>query len=157
MADEQAGLPVADFIDALRAELRTAALAKDPDLQSNVGPVSVEFSPTGPTVRPASASSAAATSSAGMNTMLTMPMPPAPATASHSRRPCVEPGGKRSKPQPRMQLPPSTRKLRLPSAEDDPGIFYPRTLPSNGHQPSPAGVLLHQLLGTLLPEPAVRA
>ena len=43
MADEQAGLPVADFIDALRAELRTAALAKDPDLQFNVGPVSVEF------------------------------------------------------------------------------------------------------------------
>lgn len=43
MADEQAGLPVADFIDALRAELRTAALAKDPDLQFNVGPVSVEL------------------------------------------------------------------------------------------------------------------
>ena len=94
MADEQAGLPVVDFIDALRAELRTAALAKDPDLQSNVGPVSAEFRPTGPTVRPASASSAAATSSAGMNTMLTMPMPPAPATARRSRRPCMEPCGK---------------------------------------------------------------
>jgi hypothetical protein len=43
MADEPAGLPLADFIGALRAELRTAALAKDPQLQFNVGPVNVEF------------------------------------------------------------------------------------------------------------------
>jgi hypothetical protein len=52
---------------------------------------------------------------------------------------------------PRMQSPPSTRKPRLPSAEDHPGItpgsdgspirVHPRTLPSNGHQPSPTGVL----------------
>ena len=43
MADERAGLPLADFIGALRAELREAALAKDPQLQFNVGPVNVEF------------------------------------------------------------------------------------------------------------------
>jgi len=43
MADEPVGLPLADFIGALRAELRTAALAKDPQLQFNVGPVNVEF------------------------------------------------------------------------------------------------------------------
>jgi hypothetical protein len=43
MADEAGGLPLADFIGALRAELRAAALAKDPQLQFNVGPVSVEF------------------------------------------------------------------------------------------------------------------
>ena len=43
MADEPAGLPLADFIGALRAELRAAALAKDPQLQFNVGPVNVEF------------------------------------------------------------------------------------------------------------------
>ena len=43
MADEQVRLPLADFIDALRAELRAAALAKDPQLQFNVGPVTVEF------------------------------------------------------------------------------------------------------------------
>ena len=43
MADELAGLPLADFIGALRAELRAAALAKDPQLQFNVGPVNVEF------------------------------------------------------------------------------------------------------------------
>ena len=43
MANEPAGLPLADFIGALRAELRTAALAKDPQLQFNVGPVNVEF------------------------------------------------------------------------------------------------------------------
>lgn len=43
MTDERAGLPLSDFIAALRAELRTAALAKDPELQFNVGPVNVEF------------------------------------------------------------------------------------------------------------------
>ena len=43
MASETAGLPLADFIAALRAELRTAALAKDPQLQFNIGPVTVEF------------------------------------------------------------------------------------------------------------------
>jgi Trypsin-co-occurring domain 2 len=43
MASESAGLPLADFISALRAELRTAAVAKDPQLQFNVGPVTVEF------------------------------------------------------------------------------------------------------------------
>jgi len=43
MADEPAGLPLANFIGALRAELRTAALAKDLQLQFNVGPVNVEF------------------------------------------------------------------------------------------------------------------
>ena len=43
MANEPACLPLADFIGALRAELRTAALAKDPQLQFNVGPVTVEF------------------------------------------------------------------------------------------------------------------
>ena len=43
MANEPAGLPLADFIGALRAELRAAALAKDPELQFNVGPVNVEF------------------------------------------------------------------------------------------------------------------
>ena len=34
------------FIGALRAELRAAALAEDPQLQFNVGPVNVEFTPT---------------------------------------------------------------------------------------------------------------
>ena len=43
MVDEQAGLPLADFIGALRSELRAAALARDPELQFNVGPVTVEF------------------------------------------------------------------------------------------------------------------
>jgi Trypsin-co-occurring domain 2 len=43
MADEPTGVPLADFIGALRAELRAAALAKDPQLQFNVGPVTVEF------------------------------------------------------------------------------------------------------------------
>jgi len=43
MANGPAGLPLADFIGALRAELRTAALGKDPELQFNVGPVTVEF------------------------------------------------------------------------------------------------------------------
>jgi hypothetical protein len=43
MADERTGLPLSDFIGALRAELRAAAVAKDPELQFNVGPVSVEF------------------------------------------------------------------------------------------------------------------
>ena len=43
MAVEAVGLPLADFIAALRAELRAAALAKDPQLQFNVGPVNVEF------------------------------------------------------------------------------------------------------------------
>ena len=43
MAVEAVGLPLADFIAALRAELRAAALAKDPELQFNVGPVNVEF------------------------------------------------------------------------------------------------------------------
>ena len=43
MTDEPVGLPLADFIQALRTELRAAALGKDPQLQFNVGPVSVEF------------------------------------------------------------------------------------------------------------------
>jgi hypothetical protein len=43
MTDERAGLPLADFIGALRSELRAAALARDPELQFNVGPVTVEF------------------------------------------------------------------------------------------------------------------
>lgn len=43
MADEPAHLPLADFIEALRAELRAAAMAKDPQLQFNVGPATVEF------------------------------------------------------------------------------------------------------------------
>jgi hypothetical protein len=43
MAAERAGVPLADFIGALRTELRAAALAKDPELQFNVGPVTVEF------------------------------------------------------------------------------------------------------------------
>ena len=43
MPNEPVGLPLGDFIGALRAELRTAALAKDPQLQFNVGPVTIEF------------------------------------------------------------------------------------------------------------------
>jgi hypothetical protein len=43
MADEPTGLPLADFIGALRSELRKAALAKDPQLRFNVGPVTIEF------------------------------------------------------------------------------------------------------------------
>lgn len=43
MADEPVRLPLADFIDALREELRTAALAKDPQLQFNIGTVMVEL------------------------------------------------------------------------------------------------------------------
>ena len=43
MADERAGLPLVDFIGALRSDLRAAALARDPELQFNVGPVTVEF------------------------------------------------------------------------------------------------------------------
>ena len=43
MADERAGVPLAEFIGALRSELRTAALARDPQLQFNVGPVTVEL------------------------------------------------------------------------------------------------------------------
>lgn len=43
MADQPVRLPLSDFIDALRAELRAAALTKDPQLQFNVGPVTVEF------------------------------------------------------------------------------------------------------------------
>jgi hypothetical protein len=46
MPDESDGLPLADFIAALRAELRTAALEQDPDLQFNVGPVTVELTLT---------------------------------------------------------------------------------------------------------------
>jgi Trypsin-co-occurring domain 2 len=41
--DNAVGLPLSDFIGALRTELRTAGLAKDPQLQFNVGPVTVEF------------------------------------------------------------------------------------------------------------------
>ena len=43
MSKEPVGVPLADFIGALRAELRAAALTKDPQLQFNVGPVTVEF------------------------------------------------------------------------------------------------------------------
>ena len=43
MPEKSDGLPLADFIAALRAELRTAALERDPDLQFNVGPVTVEL------------------------------------------------------------------------------------------------------------------
>jgi Trypsin-co-occurring domain 2 len=43
MPDKSDGLPLADFIAALRTELRTAALEQDPDLQFNVGPVTVEL------------------------------------------------------------------------------------------------------------------
>jgi len=43
MTNEPDRLPLADFIAALRTELRAAALAKDPDLQFNVGPVTLEL------------------------------------------------------------------------------------------------------------------
>ena len=43
MTSEPDRLPLADFIAALRTELRAAALAKDPDLQFNVGPVTLEL------------------------------------------------------------------------------------------------------------------
>jgi hypothetical protein len=43
MAGDGAGLPLADFIGALRSELRSAALARDAELQFNVGPVTVEL------------------------------------------------------------------------------------------------------------------
>jgi hypothetical protein len=43
MTDDSLRLPLADFIAALRSELRTAALTKDPELQFNVGPVTVEL------------------------------------------------------------------------------------------------------------------
>ncbi len=43
MTNESVGLPLADFIGALRTELRNAALARDPQLQFNIGPVTVEF------------------------------------------------------------------------------------------------------------------
>jgi len=39
MADEPAGVPVADVTGALQAELRAAALARDPRLPFNAGPV----------------------------------------------------------------------------------------------------------------------
>lgn len=44
MADVQAQpIPVADFIAALRGELKTARAERDPDLPLEVGPVTVEF------------------------------------------------------------------------------------------------------------------
>jgi len=43
MPNESARLPLADFIAALRAELRAAAMEKDPELQFNVGPATVEL------------------------------------------------------------------------------------------------------------------
>jgi NTP-dependent ternary system trypsin peptidase co-occuring protein len=43
MADAPVGLSLADFVGALRAELRAATLVRDPQLQFNVGPVNVEF------------------------------------------------------------------------------------------------------------------
>jgi len=43
MTDQPVRLSLADFIEALRAELRAAAMTKDPQLQFNVGPVTVEF------------------------------------------------------------------------------------------------------------------
>lgn len=43
MTDKPVRLPPADFIAALRTELRAAAVAKDPQLQFNVGPTTIEF------------------------------------------------------------------------------------------------------------------
>jgi NTP-dependent ternary system trypsin peptidase co-occuring protein len=43
MSDESGRLPLADFIEAFRAELRAAGMARDPQLQFNVGPATVEF------------------------------------------------------------------------------------------------------------------
>jgi hypothetical protein len=43
MTDKPVRLPLADFIAALRTELRAAALAKDSQLQFNVGLTTVEF------------------------------------------------------------------------------------------------------------------
>ena len=43
MAKDLPRLRLADFIDALRTELRAAALQKDPQLQFNVGPVTIQF------------------------------------------------------------------------------------------------------------------
>lgn len=36
-------VPLADFLSALRSELKTARAERDPDLQLEVGPVTVEF------------------------------------------------------------------------------------------------------------------
>lgn len=46
MPDKSEGMPLAEFIAALRAELRTAALEQAQDLQFNVGPVTVELTLT---------------------------------------------------------------------------------------------------------------
>ncbi len=43
MAGDEARLHLADYLAALRSELRLAALARDPELQFNVGPVTVEL------------------------------------------------------------------------------------------------------------------
>lgn len=43
MGDGVKPVPVAEFIDALRAELRAAQKQQDPGLQFVVGPVTVEF------------------------------------------------------------------------------------------------------------------
>jgi Trypsin-co-occurring domain 2 len=43
MTDKPVRLPPADFIAALRTELRAAAAAKDSQLQSSVGTTTIEF------------------------------------------------------------------------------------------------------------------
>ncbi len=43
MADEQVGVPLADFVGALRDQLRLARADADPSLPIEVGPVTVEF------------------------------------------------------------------------------------------------------------------
>jgi hypothetical protein len=41
--DQSEAVPLADFIDALRGELRTAREHADPELPIEIGPVTVEF------------------------------------------------------------------------------------------------------------------
>lgn len=43
MGDEDGRVPVAEFVAGLRAELKVAQAARDPELQFKVGPVTVEF------------------------------------------------------------------------------------------------------------------
>ena len=43
MADDDVGVPLADFVAGLRSELKSAAVDADPDLPIEVGPVTVEF------------------------------------------------------------------------------------------------------------------